>query len=270
MNTYFLTGTRDEIEAILADGLIDQVRATKSNRAQSGVYIANSPGKPDPEFPDDQLLEIKLPEIIDVSPWELVLPPDRRAHYGEWVVPSSVLNEHAKLRQVPEDEWNQLWAQDKEARVTHAAEVQRQMIALGLLDHVKDAHGRPLYRDGQPVWRMTTKAQAWAQEKPERVVALHQLAKGTRLKPNPEIIRENAAAFERLALQWRDSISGGLAETDLRIAVIFMILDYFDCDNTPDLYFGDLSAAITEKLRLMEIKFGGLKGLPEKKALGPN
>jgi hypothetical protein len=36
-----------------------------------------------------------------------------------------------------------------------------------------------------------------------------------------------------------------------------MILDYFDCDNSADLYYGDLLAAVEEKLRLVEIKFGG-------------
>ena len=41
-----------------------------------------------------------------------------------------------------------------------------------------------------------------------------------------------------------------------------MILDYFDCDNSADLYFGDLRKAIAEKLRLSEIKHYGLKGLP--------
>jgi hypothetical protein len=58
--------------------------------------------------------------------------------------------------------------------------------------------------------------------------------------PDPEIIRQNAAAFEQLALKWRDSITGETAYTELGLAVIYMILDYFDCDNSSGLYFGDL------------------------------
>jgi hypothetical protein len=88
--------------------------------------------------------------------------------------------------------------------------------------------------------------------------------------PDPEIIRQNAEAFEALAMKWTDSLTGKAANTDLRRAVIYMILDYFDCDNSADLYYGDLLAAVEEKLRLVEIKFGLLKGLPRKKDLGRN
>jgi hypothetical protein len=87
--------------------------------------------------------------------------------------------------------------------------------------------------------------------------------------PDPEIIRQNAAAFEQLALKWRDSITGETAYTELGLAVIYMILDYFDCDNSSGLYFGDVLAAISEKFRLLAIK-DGLKGLPPKEGLGRN
>jgi hypothetical protein len=49
-----------------------------------------------------------------------------------------------------------------------------------------------------------------------------------------------------------------------------MILDYFDRDNMSHLYYGDLLAAVEEKLRLVAIKFGGLTGLPKKRNLGRN
>ena len=73
--------------------------------------------------------------------------------------------------------------------------------------------------------------------------------------------------------RWLDSLTGELAffdRADLRTAVIYMILDYFDCDNSADLYYRDLMAAVEEKLRLVAIKHRGLKGLPEKKDLGRN
>lgn len=152
MNTYYHTGTRKEIEAILADGFIDNVRQTRSDRG-GGVYIASSPGKPDPA----SLLEIRLPEVIDLARWELVLPMDRRVDFGEWVVPAVILNKHAKLRLIPKTEWEQLWAHHKEARVEQTAEIHRELVAEGLLEHAKDAHGQLLYRNGQPVWRITPK-----------------------------------------------------------------------------------------------------------------
>jgi hypothetical protein len=86
--------------------------------------------------------------------------------------------------------------------------------------------------------------------------------------PDPEIIRQNAAAFKQLALKWRDSITGEIAytEPELNRAILFMILDFFDCDNSSDLYYGDVLGAISEKLRLQAIK-DGLKGLVRTGAL---
>jgi hypothetical protein len=92
------------------------------------------------------------------------------------------------------------------------------------------------------------------------------------IPPDPEIIRQNAAAFEQLALQWRDSRTGEIAYTDnnkLNAAILYMILDYFDCDNSSDLYYGHVLDAISEKLRLQAIK-DGLKELPPKEDLGRN
>ena len=94
-----------------------------------------------------------------------------------------------------------------------------------------------------------------------------------RKTPDPEIVRQNAEAFEALAMRWIDSLTGKRAypnRADLPRAVLYMILDYFDCDNSADLYYGDLLASVEEKLRLEQIKFGGLKGLPSKKELGRN
>jgi hypothetical protein len=121
------------------------------------VYIADGPGRPDPDFPDDVLLEIKLPEVIDGSPWELILPAEQRADYGEWVVPSLILNKHATLRLISNEEWNQIWAKYQAARSEQIAEIRRELVAQGLLEHARDDQGQPLYRKGQAVWRLTPK-----------------------------------------------------------------------------------------------------------------
>jgi hypothetical protein len=86
--------------------------------------------------------------------------------------------------------------------------------------------------------------------------------------PDPEIIRQNAAAFEQLALKWRDSITGEIAytEPELNTAILYMILDFFDCDNSSDLYYAHVLEAIHEKLRLQSIK-EGLKELVSTGAL---
>jgi hypothetical protein len=166
MNIYYHSDGHKEIEAILAHGFIDKVRIAKSNRSP-GVYVVDNPLKP--EYPDKQLLEISLPEVIDISPWKFVPPPDRVVDYGEWVIPSSVLNQNAKLRLVTKTEWEQLWAKHQEARIkiveAQAAQIvaeTQEMVDQGLLEHAKDASGQPLYRDGQPVWRITPKGQELA------------------------------------------------------------------------------------------------------------
>jgi hypothetical protein len=157
MNTYYCTFTRAEIEAILAHGFTDNIRATKSNRA-AGVYIADvAQGRPDT---DDQLLEIKLPEVIDLSGWQLVLPPDCSVAYDEWIVPSSILNAHAKLRLVTKEEWEQLYAKEEKARSDRLVAATEELVARGFLEQAKDAHGRLLYEKGQPVWTVTAKGVA--------------------------------------------------------------------------------------------------------------
>jgi hypothetical protein len=88
-------------------------------------------------------------------------------------------------------------------------------------------------------------------------------------RPDPKIIRQNAASFEELALKWRNSLTGEIAYNELGLAVLYMILDYFDCDNSSGLYFRDVLEAIAEKLRLQAIK-GGLEGLPQEQDLGSN
>ena len=206
---YYYVGDVNEIEAVLhGDGFSD----TDIGEGRSGVYIADTPGEPNPDFPLDQVLEVTFPTGINLDNWRLLVKiPEKSCLWHEWLIPAKILNKHARVSLLTKDQWAQTWATDKESRT------------------------------GQ-------------QEK----------------TPDPEIIQQNAKAFEALAMKWMDSRTGKPANTKLRTAVLYMILDYFDCDNSPDLYYSDLLAAVEEKLRLTAIKFRGLRGLPRKKDLGRN
>jgi len=221
MNTYYYSDGSDEIQAILRNGFVDNMKERDTGRL--GVYVADAPGEPDPDFPDDELLEITLPAQIDTSDWRLVVP-EKPCRWQEWLIPARIVNKQAKVRQLTKEQWEQAWAKYKDAQKLKAIE----------------SRGKKLSRANRNT------------------------------EPDPEIIRQNAAAFEQLALKWRDSLTGEIAETELGIAVIYMILDYFDCDNSSDLYFCDLLAAVEEKLRLTDIKFHGLAGLPKKRDLSRN
>jgi hypothetical protein len=67
MNTYYDTSA--EVEAILRDGFIDECRCKTTG--VSGVYLADSPGEPDSNHLDHQLLEISLPPDISISRFEV-------------------------------------------------------------------------------------------------------------------------------------------------------------------------------------------------------
>jgi hypothetical protein len=206
MPTYYYIKESTQIEAILRDGFLDEYKDTTTGI--NGVYLADSPGAPDPEYPDDQLLEITLPPEISISQFEAFKHCKGDTRWREWVLPAELLNECAEVRVVPNTEWSTRWKQ-------------------------------------------------WVKQRAKQ----HQLptlpAESNEKTPDPDIIRQNAEAFEALAIRWMDSRTGKPADTDLRTAVIYMILDYFDCDNSADLYYGDLLASVKGKLRLVKIKFGG-------------
>jgi hypothetical protein len=146
MKTYYHADSSKEIERILANGFTDEAL-----QMRRGVYIANNPGPPDPAFPDDLLLEISLPEVIDLSSWEL---PESGAERREWIVPSVVLNQHAKLRRRARQEWAQLWAT---LRDKQTADVVQKLVAQGMLETATDSQGRLLYRitpKGVCFWRV--------------------------------------------------------------------------------------------------------------------
>jgi len=113
INTYYYSGSSEEIETILRDGFVDNIE--ERNTGRLGVYVGDAPGEPDPDFPDDQVLEITLPEQIDTSNWRLVVP-EKPCRWQEWLIPVRVFNEHGSVRQLRRDEWENAWTKYKDAQ----------------------------------------------------------------------------------------------------------------------------------------------------------
>jgi hypothetical protein len=101
MNTYYYSDSSDEIETILCGGFVDNMKERGTGRL--GVYVCDSPGEPDPDYPDDQILEIILSEQIDTSDWRPVLP-ENPCSWQEWLISARILNKHASVRQLRKDE----------------------------------------------------------------------------------------------------------------------------------------------------------------------
>jgi hypothetical protein len=113
MNTYYYSGSSDEIETILRNGFLDNTK--ERNTGRLGVYVGDAPGEPDPDFPDDQVLEITLPEQIDTSNWRLVVP-EKPCRWQESLIPARAFNEHGSVRQLRRDEWENAWTKYKDAQ----------------------------------------------------------------------------------------------------------------------------------------------------------
>ena len=109
INTYYSVSTNAEVERILRDGFINEYKETTTGI--SGVYLANSPGEPDPEYPDDQLLEITLPPEISISQFEVFKKCKENTPWREWVLPAGLLNECGEVHLVPKVEWGERWRQ---------------------------------------------------------------------------------------------------------------------------------------------------------------
>jgi hypothetical protein len=181
--TYYYFGDTDEITAILRDGFIDEWKTKRhGKRNRLGVYVTDSPGEPDPNHPENQILEITLPARIDTSEWRLVIPESPPCCWQEWVIPAEILNKHATLRYLSSEEWERTGAQHRRA---HVGELREELTAAGLLEHAKDSTGQLMYRNGQPVFRVTEKA---LRLKPEDMeAALEEVAKAAEAFPPPPI-----------------------------------------------------------------------------------
>jgi hypothetical protein len=147
--TYYYCDKSGEIEAILRDGFTDTV--TNTSNGIRGVYLAEAPGEPDPEYLDDQLLEITLSSQVDISHFELIAP---NATWREWVVPACILNRYGRVRPLRDDQWKEAWTKWRAQMVTKALE---ELVKLGFLEPAKDSEGQLMYRNGQRVLRITKK-----------------------------------------------------------------------------------------------------------------
>ena len=147
INTYYYVNTSAEVEAILRDGFINECKETTTGI--SGVYLADSPGEPDPEYPNDQLLEIILPPEISISQFELF---KEGARWREWLVPAGLLNECAEIRVLPKAQWAQKCRGDYCKRMMQAFDY---LIADGYLVLSLDSEGQPMFRNGEPVYKLT-------------------------------------------------------------------------------------------------------------------
>ena len=94
--------TTNAAEAILRDGFSDAEGtygfATLTLR---GVFLAISPADVNDGAKGDQLLEVDLPDGLDLSAYAII-EEDRPA--WEWCVPADVLNQHGSVRLLTEDE----------------------------------------------------------------------------------------------------------------------------------------------------------------------
>jgi hypothetical protein len=146
---YYYCDKRGEIEAILRDGFIDTL--TNTSNGIHGVYLAEAPGNPDPEYLDNQLLEITLSPQVDISHFELIAP---NATCREWVIPASILNRYGRVRPLSADQWKEALTKWRHQIVTEELE---ELVKLGYLEHAKDSQGQLKYRNGQRVLRITKK-----------------------------------------------------------------------------------------------------------------
>jgi hypothetical protein len=158
-NIYYHVGDADEIQAILRHGFSNGT-AQIDGRLKKGIYLMGATGSTDPDYPLDQMLEITLPPQIDLSKWQLpaVIPGKRLCRWAEWIVPAKVLNRHAKLRVLTNQEWEELWTI---FCAHHGAEQAMRnfdsFIAEGLLEPARDSRGQVIYIDGEVGYTLTEK-----------------------------------------------------------------------------------------------------------------
>jgi len=146
MKLYYSPKTTEETHTILRDGFINDLKYN----GISCIYLADTLAAKQGE----QLLEISWRAEIDISPFEIFAAG---ARWREWCVPADIINQYGKPRQLPESALEQ-------ARHGSIIETRKELVAEGLLEQAKDSHGQLLYRDGKPVWRLTKKGRAIAQQ----------------------------------------------------------------------------------------------------------
>ncbi len=154
MSIYYYIDTRESIAAILRDGFTNQYKETTTGA--QGVYLADAPGAPDPDYPLDQLLEISLPPKIDLSQFE---NKAGGAQWREWLVPAHLLNEWAEIRLLPKEEWGPRWEKWLlEQKLEGVDQGFKALVERGYLEVARDVAGKPIYRRGQLAYKLSAKA----------------------------------------------------------------------------------------------------------------
>jgi hypothetical protein len=94
--------TTDSAPAILRDGFRDRTGTYMFvGIALTGVFLAARPVDGNEGAKGDQVLEVAFPDGFDLSRWAI---DEEGTPVWEWCVPAEVINRHAALRLLPEDE----------------------------------------------------------------------------------------------------------------------------------------------------------------------
>ncbi|SDS68091.1 hypothetical protein [Actinopolymorpha singaporensis] len=106
MKLYYMT---DVAELILQEGFGPPEGAGFATPTSHGGYVSDRPVAMDEGAIGDQLLEVRLPDTLDLAEYELdpdeLWPWDGR----EWCVPASVLNRYASARLLDGEEADDVW-----------------------------------------------------------------------------------------------------------------------------------------------------------------
>jgi hypothetical protein len=159
-NIYYHFGDADEIQAILRDGFTDGT-AQIDGRLKYGIYLMGALGSIDPDYPNDQMLEITLPPEVDLRKFRIVFTPPGKepCSWSEWLVPARILNRHVvKLRVLTNQEWDERWTEYCTQRgAEQAMRDFDSFIAQGLLEPARDSEGQIIYIDGEIGYTLTEK-----------------------------------------------------------------------------------------------------------------
>jgi len=100
--------TTDVADAILRDGFRDATGPYMFIGIElTGVFLGDRPMDVNEGAKGDQVLRVELPDDIDVDDFELI---EEGKTYREWCVPAALINEHATVTLMSDDELDRMWA----------------------------------------------------------------------------------------------------------------------------------------------------------------
>jgi hypothetical protein len=107
LKIYYHSTNANAAEAILQEGFVDNNGLVGAYHAGiEGVLLSDVPLDCNEGAKGDQLLEIALPESVDISEFELI---EEEKPYREWCVPAEIINREGKIRPLDSDETDQAW-----------------------------------------------------------------------------------------------------------------------------------------------------------------